>query len=151
MSLFLCNSRSNARGEFEGCSKSPRRFWDWDDEVAGRIERERFLPDRKSVMGLPLFKSTFFSQKGSFYQRKHDNELVIVSGQTWAQPTAKPNAMQMQWWLHNSGWRFQVSCGSMQSDINACLLLEDQECSLILFWPQFAGVVFSLSMRYVRI
>ena len=56
MSLYLCSSGSNARGEaraLEGrrvSSNSPSRARDGDKEVAGRNGREECFPDEGSLI-----------------------------------------------------------------------------------------------------
>ena len=57
--LYLCSSGSNARGEsraLEGCgviSKSPSRFRDGDEGVAGRSTTEMCFPDEESFICFP--------------------------------------------------------------------------------------------------
>ena len=76
VSLYLCSSGSNARGESrarEGrrvSSKSPSRVRDGDEEVAGRNGREYCSPNEGSLI-CPPGKSMIFHKKET-----EKNELV---------------------------------------------------------------------------
>ena len=83
VSLYLCSSGSNARGEsraLEGrrvSSKSPSRVRDGDEGVAGRNVRERIIFSKKAkAMGSknPKFwKLTFFGGQTWFFDQKTRN------------------------------------------------------------------------------
>ena len=57
-SMYLCSSRSTARGEVEGpkgalCQlKKPLRVWNWDKWVTGRIYREQRYVTRSHYIAL---------------------------------------------------------------------------------------------------
>ena len=74
VSLFLCSSESNARGESRA-KKSPSRVWDGDEGVAGRNGRENYFPDEGSVIcpDLPTRQINDF-----FYLSGHPNIWLLA-------------------------------------------------------------------------
>ena len=74
VSLYLCSSESNARGEARNlkghsvCSKSPSRVRDRDKGVAGRNRREKYFPEDGSLICSPGKSLIFYTKNCNFYQ-----------------------------------------------------------------------------------